>query len=276
MNTMNMKRKKTGRMIGIVILLATLVSAPLSAADRLLYTALGDSLAFGALAPPFKGYAYLFRGAIATDTGAAVLISNLGVPGWTSGDLRSALESNFFFQLSVAKSKVVTWNIGGNDLRAARSSYKAGTCGGLDNQDCLKTAVAVLKANWDAIIVRLLALRQETNPVSRTMIRTMDIYNPYVTVDKNSDSWASDGGLVDFDVFKIYLEDVNNYIATTASSNDIPCAKVYEAFNGMSGEDDPIAKGYIAFDGFHPNGRGHAKIAELLEATGYCPLFLCP
>ena len=31
------------------------------------------------------------------------------------------------------EAEIVTWNIGGNDLRAARNSYKKGTCGGVDN-----------------------------------------------------------------------------------------------------------------------------------------------
>jgi len=245
-----------------------LVTSPAALAAAELYTALGDSLAFGALAPPLRGYAYLYRNDIATDTGATVFLYDLGVPGWTSNDLRGALKGNFLFRVLVAKSKVVTWDIGGNDLRAARNSYKGGTCGGPDNQDCLKVAVATVKINWNAIMGAILSLRSSSN----TIVRTMDIYNPFVVVDSHSDSWPDDG-LNDFQALKPYLDEVNSYIATTADAAGIPHASVYKAFNGSGGDEDPIAKGYIAFDSFHPNATGHAVIANLLRLLGYSPLY---
>ena len=84
-----------------------LVTSPAALAAAELYTA----LAFGALAPPLRRYAYLYRNDIATDTGATVFLYDLGVPGWTSNDLRGALKGNFLFRVLVAKSKVVTWDI---------------------------------------------------------------------------------------------------------------------------------------------------------------------
>jgi len=255
--------------IWILIFLIASRAAPVAAADLVIYTALGDSLAFGALAPPLRGYVYRYRNDIAADTGATVILYDLGVPGWTSHDLRSALEGNFLFRALVAKSKVVTWNIGGNDLRAARNSYKGGSCGGLYNQDCLKAAVTTFKANWNVIMGAILSLRSPSN----TIIRTMDIYNPFVVVDSHSDTWPNDGGLNDFQVLKPYLDQVNSHIATTASLYGVPYAPVYTAFNGPTGTEDPIAKGYIAFDAFHPNGTGHAVIANLLRLLGYSPLY---
>ena len=109
------------------------------AAQQITYTALGDSLAFGAFAPLGQGYVPLYRDGLAGATGRRVVLYNLGVPGWTSQDLRQALERNFLFQLLVWSSEAVTVNIGGNDLRAARTAYQTQSCGPGDNQDCLRS-----------------------------------------------------------------------------------------------------------------------------------------
>ena len=234
------------------------------AADSFVYTALGDSLPFGAFAPIGRGYVPTYEQFVETDNGVSALLINLGIPGWTSHDLAQALHSNFLFRLSVFYSNVVTLNIGGNDLAAARRSYKGKTCGGSDNQDCLKAAVVSFKSNWLGIIAAIRSLRQGRP----TIIRTMDIYNPYVNTDKASDTVPGDG-VNDFQALKPYLDDVNAYIASTSATNGILSATVSVEFNGPLGDQDPTSKGYLAFDRFHPNGLGHAVIAGLLRNLGY-------
>jgi lysophospholipase L1-like esterase len=154
---------------------------------------------------------------------------------------------------------VVTWDIGGNDLRAVRNEYIRGSCGGADNQDCLRQAVAQFKVNWDAIVAEILSL---CDP-SRTILRTMDIYNPFVDLDRLSSR---------FKILNGYLDEVNSHIAVSTTRNNIPIAKVHEAFNGASGEEDPVAKGFISVDHLHPNDQGHEVIATALRQLGYAPL----
>ncbi|HEX5000772.1 MAG TPA: SGNH/GDSL hydrolase family protein [Terriglobia bacterium] len=198
----------------------------------------------------------LYEDYIEADTGVSVSLLNLGIPGWTSGDLRNATSSGPLFRLSIYFSRVVTWNIGGNDLNAARSSYKAGTCGGADNQDCLRAAVATFKTNWNGILRDLLTLRHGR----ATVMRTMTIYNPFVSEDMASG---------DFLTLKAYLDEVNNHIRYTSALVGVKVARVDVAFNGIGGDEDAIAKGLIAFDGFHPNAKGHLVTAQLLRAQGY-------
>lgn len=251
---------------GMVSIFLLVAHPKASAAETWYYTSLGDSLAFGALAPIGEGYTDIYKRIVRFDTGVRrVRHFRLGIPGWRSGDLHNALRSNYTFRLLVWFSKVVTWNIGGNDLRSARSMYRDRICGGSDNQDCLRAALATFKTNWDGIIREIRALRW----VGGTIIRTMDIYNPYVAIDMATDSWPIEGdGVYDYEVLKPYIIEANNHIAMSG----IPYAHVYEAFNGTSGNEDPIAKGYISFDGLHPNAAGHRKIAELLRGLGYSPL----
>ena len=171
------------RLLRLILVVVLLVGASqgttLAAPASWDYVALGDSLATGYGA--FKGYVPRYEAHIETDTGVAVTRTNLGQNGWTSSQLLSALRNDPKFRRATREAEIVTWNIGGNDLRAARKSYKKGTCGGPDNQDCLRAGVAKLKTNWNAITAEVLELRSTRN----TIVRTMDIYNPYVRTDKN-------------------------------------------------------------------------------------------
>jgi lysophospholipase L1-like esterase len=236
-------------------------------ATTLEYTALGDSLATGAF-PGIVSYVERYRTALGTRSRRTVALNPLARNGWTSGDLLNALRDDPAYGDALARSQVVTWDIGGNDLLRARSRYKAGTCGGTDNQDCLRSTVQGFKSNWDAILAEILARRSPNN----TVLRTMDLFNPYVSRDQTDDSWAADGGLNDYQVFKPYLDDVNRHIATTATRHGIAYAKVSEAFNGPQGNQDPLARGYLSLDRLHPSNAGHQRIADLLDALGYAPL----
>ncbi|CAA9457554.1 MAG: hypothetical protein AVDCRST_MAG58-1735 [uncultured Rubrobacteraceae bacterium] len=258
------------RLLRLILVVVLLVGASqgttLAAPTSWDYVALGDSLATGYGA--FKGYVPRYEAHIETDTGVAVTRTNLGRNGWTSSQLLSALSNDPTFRRATREAEIVTWNIGGNDLRAARKSYKNGTCGGDDNQDCLRASVATLKTNWTAITAEVLELRSTSN----TIVRTMDIYNPYVRTDIVSDTWQDDGGMNDFQVFKKYVDRVNRHIATTSYTEGVPYAPVYLAFNGTLGDEDPKSKGYLSFDGIHPNNTGHMIIAGELRILGYAPL----
>jgi len=257
------------RLLRLILVVVLLVGASqgttLAAPASWDYVALGDSLATGFGA--FKGYVPLYEAHAETDTGVAVTRTNLGQNGWTSSQLLSALRNDPTFRRATREAEIVTWNIGGNDLRAARNSYKKGTCGGADNQDCLRAGVAKLKTNWDAITAEVLELRATSN----TIVRTMDIYNPYVRTDKISDTSQNDGGMNDFQVFKRYVDQVNYHIATTSYTSGIPYAEVYLTFNGTTGDEDPKSMGYLSFYGVHPNNSGHRIIADELRKLGYIP-----
>jgi lysophospholipase L1-like esterase len=257
------------RLLRLILVVVLLVGASqgttLAAPASWDYVALGDSLATGFGA--FKGYVPRYEAHVETDTGVAVTRTNLGQNGWTSSQLLSALCNDPTFRRATREAEIVTWNIGGNDLRAARNSYKKGTCGGADNQDCLRAGVAKLKTNWDAITAEVLELRATSN----TIVRTMDIYNPYVRTDTISDTWQNDGGMNDFQVFKRYVDEVNYHIATTSYTSGIPYAEVYLTFNGTTGDEDPKSMGYLSFYGVHPNNTGHRIIADELRKLGYIP-----
>jgi lysophospholipase L1-like esterase len=207
------------------------------------YVALGDSLAVGTGAY-YKGYVDRYADYLEADTGAQVTVTNLGKNGKTSSELLYALRSDSSSRKAIKVANVVTFNIGINDLGQAGAAYESGTCGGADNQDCLRAAVGTLKENWDAIINELLILRS----TSDTIIRTAGL------------GYVPDLASNDSQVFKPYLDEINGYIATVASNNDIPYAEVH------------LDQKYMSQDGVHPNDEGYEVIAERLRELEYSPL----
>ena len=220
------------------------------------YAALGDSLAAGTGAS-YEGYVDRYADYLEADTGVRVNVINLGQNGLTSPELLFALRSDPSWRRAVGEADILTVNIGINDLGHAAQAYENGTCGGTDNQDCLRAAVQTVKGNWNAITAEFLSLRS----TSDTIIRAAGLgYTPYLDTEETPDSHSGDGGLDDFRIFKPYLDEVNGHIATTASDNDIPLAEVH------------LDKGYISQDGIHPNDEGYEVIAERLRKLGYSPL----
>jgi len=214
------------------------------------YVALGDSLAVGTGAS-YKGYVDRYADYLEADTGARVNVTNLGQDGQTSPELLYALRNDPSLRQAVEEADVVTINIGINDLGGAALVYENGTCGGADNQDCLRAAAETVKGNWNAITAELLSLRS----TSDTIVRVAGLgYTPYLDTEETFDGRPSD-----FQVFKPYLDEVNRHISTMASDSGIPYAEVH------------LDQVYISPDGVHPNDEGYEVIAERLRELGYNP-----
>jgi lysophospholipase L1-like esterase len=169
--------------------------------------------------------------------------------------LLQTLRDNAPIGQALGDAEVVTWDIGGNELQDARDAFKAGACGGADNQECLRATEAAFTASWDAIVEELLALTGDA-----TVLRAMDIYNPFAGQDQ------ADGSLA---TFQPYLERINAHITVSAIAHGIAVAPVYHAFNGPDGTADPGERGYLWIDDLHPSAAGHAAIAAAFEGLGY-------
>lgn len=201
------------------------------------YVALGDSLAAGVGAS--EGYVDRYADHLRDDTGSRVEVTNLGRSGQTSAELLHALRNDPSLRRTLTGADVVTFNIGLNDLGHAGRAYDNGTCGGEDNEACLRAAVETVERNWDDIIDELLGLRSTEN----TIIRTPGLgYLPRVD-----------------DPFEPYVSEVNRHIARVSAENDIPYAEVR-------------LRDSMLPDGLHPDDGGAEVIAERLRELGYDPL----
>jgi len=247
-----------------LILLLAAVAGSASAASWN-YTALGDSLAYGYGAAGNYGYAERYRDHLQTDNGVDVQLANLGVNGWTSNDLLSALKKNSTYRSAIANADVITFDIGGNDFLSAAEKYITGTCGGKKNNKCLTRAHKKFKSNFKKII----KLTKKLNKKNNLIMRSMNLYLPNTTFYLNDDLVTTDKYPNDFAVINPILTKINSLIGKTCRKNKILYADVHFSYNGSSGTEDPYLKGYIYDDNLHPNDAGYQVIADDLQALGY-------
>ncbi|MBI1833281.1 MAG: SGNH/GDSL hydrolase family protein [Candidatus Andersenbacteria bacterium] len=212
------------------------------------YVILGDSIAAGAYG--FPSYPNIYEDNLENTNQKELDSRNLARSGWHSSHLAAALQQDPLFQQNIAEADVITINIGGNDLRAARDQYYAGTCGGADNQDCLRRAVRAFDANWDVITSEI-----NSRKPAGAIVRVTDLYNPYVREDMAQGT---------FSILQPYFDQVNTQIYNSG----LPVAQVRDAFNGSNGLTDPADLGFISADGYHPNSAGHRVIAAKLAELG--------
>jgi len=246
----------------LVLFLATAGSASAATWN---YTALGDSLAYGYGAAGNYGYVERYRDYLEADNGVDVELTNLGIPGWTSGDLLAALKKNSIYRNAIANSDVVTFDIGGNDFLNAAEKYIAGTCGGKKKNKCLTKAHKKFKSNFKKII----SLIKKLNKKDSLILRSMNIYCPNTTFYLNDDFITNDKYPNDFAVINPVLTKINRLISKTCRSKKIPFADVHLSYNGSSGTEDPVLKGYIYDDLLHPNDIGYQIIADDFRSLGY-------
>jgi lysophospholipase L1-like esterase len=202
------------------------------------YVALGDSLATGVGAR--RGYVPRYADHLQRVTGTRLKVNNLGLSGQTSTQLLHSIRNDPEMRKALGGAEIITLNIGLNDLGQARSFYESGTCGGPQNEACLREVVDRIEWNWDAIINEISSLRSTEN----TIIRTVGLgYTSRTEV-----------------VFRPYLDRIARQIASSAADAGIPYVEVRLADEGKSE------------DGLHPNDKGYRVIAERLGSLGYEPL----
>jgi len=218
-------------------------------ADQVDVVVLGDSIGFG-LWDYRGGFARRYADRLARD-GTPVALTILSVPGLTTGDLLAVLQTTRVRQ-AVADAEVILLEIGGNDLNAARSSYRAGGC------DAPPATAAAIEG-WQAVVGEVHAVGAED-----ARVLTFTLYNPFVDQDRGRDSCADDAG-DDLTVLQTQLDAYNQAILDSG----FLVADVFEIFTTAWWSDDlvdPARQWYLSFDDFHPNARGHDRIArELLR-----------
>jgi hypothetical protein len=213
------------------------------------YVVLGDSIG-GSFASRYAKH-------IEADLGVEVTMHIWYRGQQSSSEMLSALRTNQELQSDLRESEVVTFRVTPH-LADETQAYRDGTCGGTDNQDCLREALTLLEADTDAIIAEILSLRS----TSDTIIRAMTVYNRRVN------EWKEWG---DFEGLNPYYVAYNEYLVQGASERNIPIARVDLAFNGPDLDEDPSDKDLLS-DGRHPNAEGITLIADLFRELGYEPL----
>ncbi|ETP69896.1 SGNH/GDSL hydrolase family protein [Planococcus glaciei] len=209
--------------------------------------ALGDSIPFGYNlttnnSSPAKN---AFPGLIADE--ADLRVRNLGVPGWQTTDLLTALETNQKFRQAVRHADYVTVNIGSNDfleiLRAANAES-----GG--NQQKFQELLAFKLANSD-VFDNIAAILEEIRSRTDAPIVLYNIYNPFQVNDPLHR------------VSDLFLPQINAKFAGLADAyDDVELADAYSAFGNNQAK-------YVIPRDIHPTAAGH-KVLAAIGIEAFC------
>jgi len=244
--------------------------ASAGASRSLNLVALGDSIPYGEDCGGCTGYVDLYAKAAGRALGATVTVdnraehNNLG-----STQLLAQVRHSSSLRTALHRADIVTITVGHNDTPWASS---IDPCDGSysDTVDdakldwakytgqCLAPIAARLEANTAAILAEIKRLRTGTP----TLIRVTNFHNDHI---------ADPAALpMTYEPSRTVSDALNAAICKAAAAAKLTCVDVYHAFNGPGGSrfDGP----YVAADHVHPNQRGHALIARLLERLGYAPL----
>jgi lysophospholipase L1-like esterase len=205
------------------------------------YIVLGDSSSWG--------FPKFYAEHIEQDLGVKVKIVNRTSGGLSSSKLLGLVRLNEDYRHDISQAEVIT-------IYANPGDYIGwGIVLGSDAYDCSDKAIARYKADMDAIIAEIIALRKE----QPTIIRT---YNSYVPIYKRWKEWGK------YEEYKRCWEALDRAVEEVSAARKIPFARVYDAFNGPTHDEDPSDKGYF-YDGMHTNELGSKVMAEAFWKLGY-------
>lgn len=203
------------------------------------YTALGDSLTVGVGADLFSpGFVLRYGRDAERALGQPVFIEKIAKNGATSGEILHALDVPQV-AYAVRSSKIITITAGGNDLIDAAERYL------IDRHEAaLFKALDTATANIHRMIDRIHAIHNPTP--HQYILRLLNLYNPFPGIPQ-ADLW---------------IKRFNSGLAGFTAYPHIKIADIYSAFQGRQSE---LLKPF----GVHPNDRGYAVMADVLDRLGY-------
>ncbi len=224
-----------------------------------------DYLAIG----PYRmvGYAEDFAAQIEDDLDVKITVHDWHVRGLTCSSLVTRLRHNQLLRELISGAKVVTFEIPVPFLfpltgrEALYTSLREGTCGGEDNQDCLREALARYEEDVDAVLAELLALRSTSDAI----VRAGDCCLPagVSRVWKEQDM---------YEILRPYWDAANEYAAHSAADHGIPAARVSPLMTELEGEGIPSEYEYPDSEWEAASETGAAIMASAYGELGYEPL----
>jgi lysophospholipase L1-like esterase len=187
-------------------------------------------------------------------------VTNLGVPGWTSTNLLTAMNTDAKFSPAIKAADFITLNIGSNDLlQAVGINEIIANPGAVDQNALLQKvipAAELLKQNLTAIITKI----RTENPTAPIVL--YNIYNPFgQSADPTYALLHNIGKQIIKDGIPNLLPGINQLYATADQLPGIYLADAYTAFEGNQAD---FIFG-LPKDLIHPDADGHNALAGLAD-----------
>lgn len=209
--------------------------------------ALGDSIPFGAMLEPSNNSAssLAYPDLIGQEVGANV--ENLSVSGWTTHQLKDALETDENFRKTIKQADYVSMSIGGNDLLAILGAAQRDSGGNLHVFQELVTQ----KLNDSPIYDNITDIIEEIQLYTDAPIVLFNVYNPFQATEPLHL------------IGEALLPEINASFQELADSfNQVHLADAYTAYNKRQEQ-------YVIANDIHPTHEGQAVLAAIgIEALG--------
>jgi hypothetical protein len=162
------------------------------------------------------------------------------------------LRVNTELREAVANADIILLTISPNWSNSAELRYILGTCGGEDNQDCLRETLAATKCSWKGIMDTFAELRAGEPVIFQVVLWSDWIFPAYHGDDATPEQLA---------VMASYFNKFQEFQVTTLG---IQFTTVFPE------TDDELSPEYFRTDGSHQLSEAGSRAAvELLVATGF-------
>ena len=192
------------------------------------------------------GWTEYYGDYIETDLGVTIISHSYYDASQMASGLLKNLRNKEELRDDIINAEVITIGVGFFDMYHAT----------LYSPHLINEKLKPFRETYDAILSEILSLNNSTD----TIIRVMDFYCPYLRL-------YTDRGI--YEDTKRYWMEFNKCIAEVAEKHGIPVAQVFQAMNGVHGDDDPNEKGYLASDGAFLSDDGYWVVAKLVRELGY-------
>jgi hypothetical protein len=194
------------------------------------------------------GWTEYYGDYIETDLGVTIVRHDYMWPKQWASMLLENLRNKEELRDDIINAEVITIGIGFADM-----NYAA-----LYSTHPINEKLKTFRETYDAILSEILSLNNSTD----TIIRVMDFYCPHLHL-------YTDRGI--YEDKKRHWMEFNKCIAEVAEKHGIPVAQVFQAINGVHGDDDPNEKGYLASDEYeyYLSDEGNKVVAKLFRELGY-------
>lgn len=224
-----------------------------SKAVRWDYVTLGDSFTGWATWPE------MYSLIIEEDMGVEVVLHDEAVTRQSAAGALERLRSDQRVRDLVSQAEVITIGIVIGELPGPMTSYaRDGDCGGEDNQDCIRAAIAGIEADWVAVLDELVALRSPNDAIITTL--TKGAFPAETLCEWGTDCW---------EVLAGYLVDLFEFAGESAQLRGIRIADTMAALHAPGVFEAPVNRDYVKSDLLHLSEEGDFVVADVLRSLGY-------
>ena len=203
-----------------------------------------------------EAFVGLYATQLAAQDDVATSSVNLGVPGWTSSQLLTAMTKPGPFRDQVSKADILLVTIGANDLNPLESDGPTG---------CPATCYTPLVDSAAHNVELIVDAARAANPAHPPTVLVTDYWNVF----QDGDVGTAEHGTAFQSWSDALTRADSTQICNDARSAGATCVSLYAPFKG-NGSINPTS--LLAPDGDHPNAAGHQLIASTLLAATPRPL----